>query len=234
MNYQRRLILENIVNCRDLGGFPTKYGITKFGRFIRAGAVKRPTDNDIEQFRQYGIKTVIDLRGDYETQTYPTNFERIGDIDVYHISLYELNVAVGENADFSLDSVYRFIIDNHTQNIAKVLKTIANAPEGAVLYHCFFGKDRTGILSMLLLSVAGAYQEDIIADYQLTYTYIRPYIETHADELWSQEPSAHYSLPETIRSLMEYINKKYGSVLDYISFCGVTNDEIEKIRTRFF
>ena len=44
----------------------------------------------------------------------------------------------------------------------------------------------------------------------------------------------HYSLPETMRTLIEYINEKYGSVTDYILQTGLTETEIEKIRKRFF
>lgn len=233
MNTQRRYPLENIVNCRDLGGYPSKYGCTKFGRFIRCGTVDRPTEGDIKVLGGLNISTVIDLRGDFEFNNQPNDFERLTD-NVNHVSLYELNVAEAKNVKLTLPEVYEFIVDNYKENIYKALKVIADAPDGAVLYHCFLGKDRTGILSLLLLTIAGVGEDDIVADYQLTYTYLENYIHTHADSLWDTNAEMHYSLPQTMRTLISCIKKKYGSVENYIRLTGISDNEIEKIRKRFF
>ncbi|MBP9989703.1 MAG: tyrosine-protein phosphatase, partial [Ruminococcus sp.] len=222
-----------ILNCRDLGGFPTQYGITQFGRFLRAGVVATPTDEDIKALEEYGVKTVIDLRGDFETINTPTCFERINGVELHHISLYESNAAT-DDLEMTLQEIYVKIVEEYKHNIKALFDVIANAPDGVIMFHCFFGKDRTGILSMLLLTVAGAAIEDIIANYELTYTYILPYINVHIKELWNQNMSAHYSLAETISSLILFLDEKYGSVLNYIKSCGVTDEEIDKIRKRFF
>lgn len=233
MNTQRRYITENIVNCRDLGGYPSKYGCTKFGRFIRCGTVDRPTEKDISLLKELNVSTVIDLRGDFEYNNQPNDLERLTN-NVNHVSLYELNVAEAKNVKMTLSEVYAYIVDNYKENICKALRTIAAAPDGAVLYHCFLGKDRTGILSMLLLAIAGVAEDDIVADYQLTYTYLESYIHTHADSLWDTNAEMHYSLPQTMRTLINYIKEKYESVENYIRLTGITDSETEKIRRRFF
>ncbi len=233
MEAQRRYILENIENCRDLGGYPSKYGCTKFGCFIRCGTVDRPTENDIKKLKELNVTTVIDLRGDYEFQSRPNDIERLTE-NARHISLYELNVAEAKNIKITITEVYEYIIDGYKENIYSALKAVADAPDGAVLYHCFLGKDRTGILTMLLLTVAGVSEDDIVADYQLTYTYLENYMQTHAETLWDTEPEMHYSLPQTMRSLLAYIKEKYGSVEDYIRQIGIGDEDIEKIRKRFY
>lgn len=233
MEAQRRYILENIVNCRDIGGYPSKYGCTKFGRFIRGGTVDRPTESDIGTLRELNISTVIDLRGDFEFNNQPNGMERLTD-NVNHVSLYELNVAEAKDMKMTITEVYEYIVDNYKENICKALKAVANAPEGAVFYHCFLGKDRTGILSMLLLTIAGVSEDDIVADYQLTYTYLENYIHTHADSLWDTNAEMHYSLPQTMRALISYVKEKYGSITEYIKLTGISDEEIEKIRRRFF
>lgn len=233
MEAQRRYILENIKNCRDLGGYPSKYGCTKFGRFIRCGTVDRPTENDIKKLKELNVTTVIDLRGDYEFQSRPNDIERLTE-NARHISLYELNVAEAKNIKITITEVYEYIINGYKENIYSALKAVADAPDGAVLYHCFLGKDRTGILTMLLLTVAGVSEDDIVADYQLTYTYLENYMQTHAETLWDTEPEMHYSLPQTMRSLLAYIKKKYGSIEDYIRQIGIGDEDIEKIRKRFY
>lgn len=234
MDNQKRLVLENILNCRDLGGFPTKYGVTKYGKFLRCGVVDTPTDNDIKVLEDYGVKTTIDLRGSFETDSTPSNFDRISGSENHHISLFEQNAAT-EEMDMSLAEVYITISEEYKANVKKIFSTIANAPDGTILYHCFFGKDRTGVTSMFLLTIAGAYIEDIIADYQVTYTYILPYIKLHEDELWeTSDDSFHRSDPETISALILYLEDKYGSILGYLRDCGVTDEEIEKTRKRFY
>lgn len=233
MNTQRRYSLESIVNCRDLGGYPSKYGCTKFGRFIRCGTVSRPTDNDIKALKELNISAVVDLRGDFEFNDQSNDMERLTE-NINHVSLYELNVAEAKNVKMTLSEVYEFIVDNYKENINKALKVIAEAPEGAVLYHCFLGKDRTGILTLMLLTIAGVDEDDIVADYQLTYTYLENYIHTHADSLWDTNAEMHYSLPQTMRTLIAYIKHKYGSVQDYIYSTGIDDESIEKIRKRFY
>lgn len=233
MELQRRYILENIVNCRDLGGYPTEHGVTKFGRFIRCGTVSRPTDRDIAFLKELNISAVIDLRGDFEFRNQPNDIERLTD-NARHISLYELNAAAAKKSGLTLNMVYEHIIENYKSNIAEVLRVIAASPDGAVLYHCFLGKDRTGILTFLLLSIAGVAEDDIVADYQLTYTYIEGYLKNNADKLWDTDPQNHYSLPKTMRELIAYVNKSYSSALDYIRSIGVSENEIKAIRARFF
>lgn len=233
MNTQRRYPLKNIVNCRDLGGYPSVYGYTEFGRFIRCGTVNKPTDDDIKALKELNVTTVIDLRGDFEFNNQPNDMERLTD-NVNHVSLYELNVAEAKDMKLTITEVYEYIVENYKENICEALKEIANAPDGAILYHCFLGKDRTGILSMLLLTIAGVYEDDIVADYQLTYTYLEEYIRNNADSLWDTNEEMHYSLPQTMRALIAFIKSKYGSIINYIKAIGISDSEIIKIRKRFY
>lgn len=232
MNIQRRYNFENILNCRDIGGYPTPDGVTKFGRFLRCGIVQRPQDWEIDKLNELGIGTSIDLRGTYEAEETPLNLERLNGADIYNLPLFEFNVATKEGMNLPLAQIYAEIADNQMYNIARVLNTVADAKDGIIMYNCFFGKDRTGILTMLLLSIAGVSKEDIIADYQQTYTYIKPYILTHSDILWDTNSEKHYSLPETMEELIERIEAKHGSILGYIKAAGVSNEAIERIRKK--
>lgn len=232
MDILRRHVFKNILNCRDIGGYPTENGSTKFGRFIRCGIVKTPEDWEIEMLSELNVKTVIDLRGTYESELTPLHLDRIPDSDVYNLPLYEFNVATKEGMDLPLDKIYDMIINTQQEHILKVLRTIAGAKDGVIMYNCFFGKDRTGILTMLLLSIAGVAEDDIIADYQQTYTYVKSYIKANADILWDKNSEKHFSLPETIENVIDMINQKYGSVLSYIKSLGLTDEEIQSIKNK--
>lgn len=232
MSILRRHTFENILNCRDIGGYPTEDGSTKFGRFLRCGIVNTPEDWEIEKLNMLGVKTMIDLRGTYEAEETPLHLERLDSADIYNLPLFEFNVATNEGIDLELAETYAIIIDNYKENIAKILNVIADAKPGIILYNCFFGKDRTGILTMLLMSIAGVSKEDIIADYQQTYTYVKPYIQSHGNLLWDVSSEKHFSLPETMESVIEKIEAKYGSVINYIRSAGVSDETMNKIKER--
>lgn len=232
MQILRRHIFKNILNCRDIGGYPTENGATQFGRFIRCGIVNTPDDCEIQKLEELGVTTVIDLRGTYEANETPLGLDRIKGADVYNLPLYEFNVATQEGMNLPINEIYDMIINTQQEHIARVLRTIANAKDGVIMYNCFFGKDRTGILTMLLLSIAGVAEDDIIADYQQTYTYVKSYIKAHKDVLWDQNSEKHFSLPETMENVISMINEKYGSVMAYIHSLGLTEDEIQKIRIK--
>lgn len=232
MSVLRRHCFENILNCRDIGGYPTQNSSTKFGRFLRCGIVNTPEDWEIEKLNMLGVRTTIDLRGSFEAEETPLFLDRLESADVYSLPLFEFNVATNEGMDLDLAETYAVIIDSYKDNIAKILNVIANAQEGIILYNCFFGKDRTGILTMLLLSIAGVSKEDIIADYQQTYTYVKPYIQTHGNLLWDVSSEKHYSLPETMEAVISKIESRYGSIINYIRSTGVSDESIAKIEKR--
>lgn len=232
MQIQRRYNFKNILNCRDLGGYPTPDGVTKFSRFIRCGIVNTPEQWEIDKLNEIGISTSIDLRGTYEVGETPLKLDRLNGADVYNLPLFEFNVATKEGMNLPLAQIYAEIADHQMHNIARVLNTIAYAKDGTIMYNCFFGKDRTGILTMLILSIAGVSKEDIVADYQQTYTYIKPYILTHSDVLWDANSEKHYSLPETMEELINRIEANHGSILGYIKAAGVSEEAIKKIRKK--
>lgn len=235
----RRLTLEKIINCRDLGGYPCRDGrVTQFGRFLRCGMPDTPSPEDIVELLKYGVTAELDLRGPWEAENIPSVFKFIDAVEYHHVCLFDVNAAVSEEYSGSLEDSYKISIENYKENYAKALKAIADAKKGCVLFNCYFGKDRTGLLAALLLSIAGVAPEDIIADYQVSYTYILPYIEKEKNNpdgtMWETNEENFYSNPELMASVLNFINKKYGSVLGYVKSIGIDDETIEKIRNRFF
>lgn len=231
MPFQRRVLFDNLVNCRDLGGYPCHGGaVTQFGRLLRCGIPRDPTPGDMEKLRAIGVKTVIDLRGDKEAVDRPSAFLNNPDFSYHQISLLEVNPAI-TNPDALLRDIYKRSVESYGANYAKAVKTLT-AVETPAIFHCFLGKDRTGILASMLLSLAGVSKEDIIADYQVSGTYLNAFykkeIEADTGLIWENNEDHLQSEPHNIAHLHEHIAEKYGGVAGYLRAFGVTDGELEQ------
>lgn len=229
---QRRYITENIVNCRDLGGYPTADGgVTAFGRVLRCGILKDPTGSDMKTLEKFGVKTVIDLRGNSEKADMPDVFERLPEFDYYHISLLETNPIFSKKCT-DMCGMYILSLTEYKENYAAALRLISSLTE-PFLFHCFAGKDRTGLLAAMLLSAAGVCREDIVADYQVSFTYFRPAYEREiaADSgvIWEKNPAKFYSDPSVMERILDYFDAEFGGVTGYFGYIGLTEEEIKRI-----
>ena len=231
---QRYYAGDNIINCRDLGGYVCNAGVTAFGKALRAGVLRAPSDKDLENLRSVGIKTVIDLRGIEEAQDMPSFFKDNPEFDYYHVTLLEANPAMAKS-DMSMVEMYEHSLSDYNENFAKVLRIIASL-DAPFMFHCFCGKDRTGMLSALLLSAAGVCKEDIIADYEVSYTYIKPFIEreirNESGLIWDGAYERFYSLGQNMSQILDFIDEKYGGAIGYFKKIGLTDAEIDALRTK--
>lgn len=139
----RRILLDGVFNCRDLGGYPCAGGkTTQFGRFIRCGIPFGPMGPDRARLAEIPVKTVIDLRGNGESKVAPSAYAKEPDIVYHHYTLLEINPAYVEKVESQpLWESYVCSLTEHKENMAQVFHAIAAAPEGAVLFHCALGKD---------------------------------------------------------------------------------------------
>jgi len=228
----RRIPMEKIENCRDLGGYACADSrVTQFGKLLRCGIPSEPSDADIAALRDYGIREVIDLRGNYEAEKQPSVFRDDPAFRYHHLSLYEINPIAILNSK-GLWDVYQVSVEQYRENYAAVLRILL-ALEGPALYHCFLGKDRTGILTALLLSLAGAAREDIVADYQVSLTYLmRFYLQeaqTEAGQLWDSHREHLGSDPEHMERLLAYWEERYGGPAGYVAALGFSPEEITRL-----
>ena len=181
----RRLPLEGAINFRDLGGYRTRDGkYTRWGLLYRSDSLVNLTEKDYEYLNHLGIKTVCDLRTDFERKRSATKWQGrtpefliapVGDDNMISASIASLKRAFdnGENpAQYRRalqdgDPGYADMLFAYHDQFARVLHRIANTNEPA-LTHCSGGADRTGIYSALLLQTLGVPRDVIVADYLLT------------------------------------------------------------------
>jgi protein-tyrosine phosphatase len=106
-----------------------------------------------------------------------------------------------------------------------------------LLFHCTGGKDRTGAAAALVLLALGMPTETVVADYSLSDGYnvdVRKAIYAHLQpfgvDIAKVEP--YFTAPESrIRALLEHVNARYGSAVDYlVKQAGVREETLEQLR----
>jgi protein-tyrosine phosphatase len=262
MAYYKRLPLDGLVNARDLGGFPTTDGrITKYGVFVRSEVPKELSENDLQFLKDYGITLSLDLRSASEAKTLPSVFSALDWVTYHPCPMMNEDTAKASkkeheetdknpnpvpppNADKSFwdidwAPVYIHILETGCEWVRRIITTTAEW-EGGIHYHCFTGKDRTGIFTALLLGLCNVDIRDIMWDYSLSQTCLRPFYEKmDTGILFTKEDGSpdftrgfYRTAPDTMETVLRHLIDKYGSVTDYIRFCGVSEDLILKLRDK--
>lgn len=167
-----RLPFDGTKNTRDLGGYPTKNGVIKFNELYRSDNLKHLTKLDHKMISNLSIGHIIDLRHEVERKKDPSNLP--DHMNLIEISLItDLYEATSESyyKTVKLNELYLKLLTHSQSVISEILIHILNAKR-PVLFHCTAGKDRTGLISMLLLGILGVGDQDIIANYEVSATYL--------------------------------------------------------------
>jgi protein-tyrosine phosphatase len=134
--------------------------------------------------------------------------------------------------------MYEITLTQSQDRIIQALRTIANAAPGAVLFHCHAGKDRTGLIAMFVLAIAGVPDETIIADYALSeqnlasiHSEILARFEGQPERQQQLERLLH-TRPEYMHQTLQLLQDRHGGPLGYLSAAGLTPPEINRIRHR--
>jgi protein-tyrosine phosphatase len=156
----RKVHLEGTRNARQLGGISLGKGfVFRKDQVFRSGALCFITRNDSDKLHKIGIKTVIDLRVDRE-------IAREGPDKSYFLSGIPNVVRLPMTNSQGLgQEAYHYLIRENRPAISSYFKILSEPKNYPVLFHCSAGKDRTGILSALLLEMLGANREVIMDDY---------------------------------------------------------------------
>lgn len=228
-----RLPLDKAYNVRELGGYATKDIIVKWGRFLRGDDLSQLSASDIKYLKNYGVTSVLDLRSHDECRTRPDAITTSDDIAHFHVPFMVGqvdNIMDTVKGNFNLGDFYVGLLKEFTM-VKTLLRVVANAPEGCMLFHCAAGKDRTGVLSMLLLSLVGIDKEDIMANYQVSQTNLLRNAEImNVNIPKNMDPSCMYSDPSNIERCLSYISENFGTTEDYIKHCGLSEEDIQKIK----
>lgn len=230
-----RLPIRSLENCRELGGYHTEYGQqTKWHSFLRSSDMSKLTREDMDFLKEYGVKTVIDLRGKDEIQTHRNPLEDEEFCDYHNIPFITQQVT---DITFSIDKIfmgdfYVDLLEQQSETLKRIFEVIAQAEDGCIVFHCAAGKDRTGILAMLLMGLAGVEKKDIVSNYEVTYTNLESLIERASQDI-NVPVELMYSNREYILTAYEYILHTYQTFDQYLLSKGVGQDVMDRVKDRF-
>lgn len=237
----RRVALEGCLNFRDLGGYPTGDGRTvRWRQLFRSDALHRLTPRDVAVLRdELRLGDVIDLRSSAEVRSDGRGPLENEPIRFHHLPLFDgLDLSGERRAEaLTLSDRYFLLAEFAREAIGRVINTLA-ATEAPALYHCAAGKDRTGVISAVLLGVLGVRDEVIVADYALTQENLDAIVDRlmatrgYRVMLSALPPDTLHANPETMSTLLERLRDKYGSMRGYAEEAGVSPAAIERLRAR--
>ena len=235
-----RLPVKHAYNVRELGGFACAGGnVTSWKTFLRADDLTNLDDEDMRLLTQYGVSLIIDLRSDEECCASPNPFANYDIVGYVNIPLMENVIAnvseeMQRNPQAFLGSFYVNLLHEAAVPIRKVFDAMSAQQNGAVLFHCAAGKDRTGVIAALLLGLAGVCRADIVANYETTYTFIREN-PTYSGQAQDYAADLLMSKSENIEKMLAHIDEKYNGVCAYLQSerVGLSDESINTIRKRF-
>jgi protein-tyrosine phosphatase len=249
--------LDGAVNVRDLGGLPTSDGGTTVpGRLLRSENLQELSASDVSRLvDEIGLTTVVDLRSTNEVAIegpapldalpgvrrahHPVLREFLDVSDTVKAALLtELAEADRERyPDDFMCGHYLGYLENRPEEVTGALRSIATAP-GAVIVHCAAGKDRTGVVVALALTVADVEPEVIVADYMATDERLEAIVERlarsrmYSRDMTSRPVRAHAPRAETMKAFLEQLDARYGGLGNWLDGHGFGAAEAGQLRAK--
>ncbi|NNL66852.1 MAG: tyrosine-protein phosphatase [Myxococcales bacterium] len=224
--------LEGCFNFRDLGGYATRDGRRlRTGRVYRADGLQELSPRDLDHLcGERALGHVIDLRSSVEVEAHGR-----GSIEtratLHPVPLFEQTreSAAGEmarNMPGNMGDLYFLMLTAASGPIARVVRLLAEVDAPAV-FHCAAGKDRTGLISALLLSLLDVPDETIVADYAVSRRNLdRINARLDASEtyqrLMNDLPEGAYDAdPDAMRHFLARVRAEHGSFEGFADSAGI-------------
>ncbi|HAP75776.1 MAG TPA: protein-tyrosine-phosphatase [Acidimicrobiaceae bacterium] len=241
----RRVVrLDAVHNFRDLGGYPTVDGrVTRWGRLYRADGLYRLTADDLEVVRGLGLQLVVDLRTDQEIDLHdrfpvayhPVRYRQLSVLDQMWTDLPEIDIT-GRSPEEFLEWAYLDMLRTAGERFAMALDHLAQPGHLPAVFHCAAGKDRTGVLALLVLGALGVRHEYIVADYALSADgmermreWARRESPERLDRMAENPLVFSEALPASMHGVIDAIVQRHGSLRDYVLHLGVPAESLARL-----
>ncbi|MFJ8915924.1 tyrosine-protein phosphatase [Amycolatopsis sp. NPDC102389] len=254
MSTSRAVTWEGFFNTRDLGGLPTKSGdTTSYRAFFRAADLRFVTEKGWAQAHESGVRTVIDLRNTDEIRPTETSSTTLagsaqftatseGPVTPAGVNRHEVPLDDIDDIEFwqhinrarlnGTPLYYPVFLQRKAERCAAVVKAIAHTDPGGVLFHCGGGRDRTGLIALLLLALADVEPRAIAADYAMSAEALKALYTAMGTA--DQQPFIQGVLADRGTTTEEAVMATLDGfdVEQYLLDAGVTGSELRSVRRR--
>ena len=243
----------HFTNFRDLGGIKTKEGkIVKLGRLLRSSQPVNLQENEITMLKAHNLKHIIDFRTTREVEKDP--IQPISGAKYSHIDIMGKNNAQAadphvwmkmlsqdiETVELQFIETYKNFATSEAsrEGYGEFLRACADLEEGAVLFHCAAGKDRTGLGAAIILRLLGASDDDIYTDYLKTIEFQEQIAAQHIQKVSGKQLEALKVLmgvkKEYLSAALSAATEQYSSFESYIKEgLGISQYDIERIQNLY-
>ncbi len=236
----RSVELGGVYNVRDLGGLATQDGrVVRSGMLFRASSLHRLTDE--QAWSEFGATTVFDLRYRSELDAFP--LPAFIDSPIHAPILPQQwqrsQAEISPDPNEHLADVYNVMLDLGAATMRDIVELLAQGEAFPAIFFCMAGKDRTGFVAAVLLSLLGVSDEDIADDFALSgdeVVALVRWLRTRED--FENHPMMNQTddLLRAPRGAMElFLARAYlehGGLHKWVLTLNVPNESIEALRSQ--
>jgi protein tyrosine/serine phosphatase len=247
MTDTRFLPLTGAENIRDLGGLPLRAGgQTRSGVLFRGDTLQELTPEDVELFRELGLRTIIDLRTNLEATKEGrgplanepiryANLPFMPDELLMPSDDRERQIIVAERREQDRVEHYLGYLKYAGDRVVAAVKLMADPDGPPALFHCAAGKDRTGVLAALVLDAVGVERDAIVADFALTNERLErvgarlrrmPTYSNYTSKLSNRDMGAD---PQTMIDVLATLDDRDGGAAGWLLANGLTDAELASL-----
>ena len=221
-------MLSSSYNTRELGGFKTADGsVTKNNVYWRSDVLSEPQADDISKLLSAHITTIIDMRTEAERAKTPNTLSELSDFEYHHFPIVE-----GSGVPESLEAVpLSYMTIATAENMPKVMKVLAEAEQG-VLFHCTAGKDRTGVVSAMILMTCGVDRESIVRDYVISREYNHKRLEAFLAAHPEVDRNIVLANEMSMNGFIDLFTERFGTIEEYFEEVGLSAEYADMIRNK--
>ena len=226
-------------NLRDIGGHEAEGGTVRQGLVMRSNALVELGDEGLRELSDLGIATAIDLREPGEREAEPNDLSELG------AAVHELALIDGAADVLTLDllSLNIWLLRERSDHLLGVIRLL-NSPDALPgVYFCSSGKDRTGLVSALILSALGVEQEAVVADYTISESrfpvgYDERAVQRAIDGGMPESMLEEYratglgSPARVMEGTIDFLDGEYGGAAVYLVASGLRESELEELRAK--
>ncbi len=239
ITYSRTLEFDGCVNFRDLGGYRTGDGHqVGWRRLFRADGLHRLSEDDHRRLIDLGVSTVIDLRTVDEAEQrgrFPVDQVPVRYVDLPLTDVLPSTEEMPSWREASyVASRYLEMVDQGAPALTGAFEVLGSVGSLPAVFHCSAGKDRTGVLSALILAFVGVPDRTIVEDYALSAAamvrlleHLKAEYPDAVAEVERHAPAVLQVMPETMEEFLAAIVSRYGSYQGLAEWLGVAQAVVE-------